>query len=514
MSDMNAKKNAVITAALACAALFVFCAASAELPAQTPPPPNLAAALARPIVTVMDKTDTHITGKHDYVSYAPYYWPDSSRPGGLPYVLRDGDENQAQIARGDRERIQTFFDTVEILASAWIANNNAAAARRAGEWLRAWFVSPATRMNPNLNYAQIRLGIDDNRGTPGGVIDARDLGRVVDSIKALENSPGLRDVDKGAIRAWFDIYLDWLLVSKIGSAERAAGNHHTTWFIAQALPIAAYLGRDNLILAFTEEIKKNMARQIARDGSQPAELRNVNSLSASVSNLEAFARVARYTAPLGVDLWNYVSASRSSLSGAVDFLTPYNNDPSKWTLSQKERLHPGFLDALIKERDAMVKPDSPARRNIAASPASVTSLPSVSALPPPPAYEPAPAFGPASMSEPEPVIAFGSAPAPMPASPSPEPGAAVAVARQIEPAVSAPFITSIVVVIQRDGSITFNGQEVFEEQFAQQLSQARAASRNIPVFISMNEAAPIKTLAAVMEACRGAGFNRISIQTQ
>ena len=30
---------------------------------------------------------------HDYFSYGPYWWPDPSKPDGLPYVRRDGEVN-------------------------------------------------------------------------------------------------------------------------------------------------------------------------------------------------------------------------------------------------------------------------------------------------------------------------------------------------------------------------------------------------------------------------------------
>src|SRR5687768_15033850 len=37
-------------------------------------------------VSVMEKTNNPPSGnKHDYMSLAPYYWPDPSKPDGLPY---------------------------------------------------------------------------------------------------------------------------------------------------------------------------------------------------------------------------------------------------------------------------------------------------------------------------------------------------------------------------------------------------------------------------------------------
>ena len=41
-------------------------------------------------VSVMEKKNAAPGGdKHDYVSLAPYHWPDPSKPGGLPYMRKD-----------------------------------------------------------------------------------------------------------------------------------------------------------------------------------------------------------------------------------------------------------------------------------------------------------------------------------------------------------------------------------------------------------------------------------------
>src|SRR5215204_4012791 len=45
-------------------------------------------------VSVMDKERMPVSGnKHDYMSQAPYFWYDSSKPNGLPYIRRDGEHN-------------------------------------------------------------------------------------------------------------------------------------------------------------------------------------------------------------------------------------------------------------------------------------------------------------------------------------------------------------------------------------------------------------------------------------
>jgi hypothetical protein len=44
--------------------------------------------------SVMQKTKTPPSGDmHDYLSIAPYFWPDPTRSNGLPYVRHDGKVN-------------------------------------------------------------------------------------------------------------------------------------------------------------------------------------------------------------------------------------------------------------------------------------------------------------------------------------------------------------------------------------------------------------------------------------
>lgn len=310
------------------------------------------AALPAPITTVAEKTQLPASGDvHDYVSYARYYWPDPAKPDGLPFVSHDGKHNHEQVARGDRPRIDKIADAVGALAAAWHLHRDEAAARRAGEWLRAWFVTPATRMNPHLEYAQVRLGHNGNKGSPAGMLDTRVFAQVIDGLRLLEDSPALTPAEHAAIRAWFAAYLQWFTTAKNALAERAAKNNHGSWYFAQVIPMARYVGRDDLARELVGESKALLSRQIQPDGSQPEEIRRVDGLGYSRFNLEAQAIVARHAKALGIDLWNYTAPNGASLRKALDFLKPYNQAPEKWPHTQNEKLPPGFLDELIAEAE-------------------------------------------------------------------------------------------------------------------------------------------------------------------
>jgi hypothetical protein len=50
--------------------------------------------LSKPAYSVMEKKQVPPSkDMHDYMSIAIYYWPDPSKPSGLPYMRKDGEIN-------------------------------------------------------------------------------------------------------------------------------------------------------------------------------------------------------------------------------------------------------------------------------------------------------------------------------------------------------------------------------------------------------------------------------------
>jgi acetyl esterase/lipase len=338
---------------------------------------NAQKALAFPIATVVDKKHPSPSGDpHDYVSYGRYWWPDPASSNGLPYIRRDGYPNREQMAFGDQVRLGRMIKTVETLAQAWQLDRREDCARRAGEWIRAWFIAPATRLNPAFEYAQIRLGRDGNRGSSSGLIDTRHFIRLIDALRLLHGSPAFTDHDEERVRQWFSDYLRWLTTSRYGQREHGAGNNHGTWYLAQIIAISRYLDREEDARQFAREDFKRIENQFRADGSQPLESVRADSLGYSAFNLEAQFWVARLAAPLGVDLWNYAAANGASLRRGLEFLRPYNVAPETWPYSQLKKLKPGFLQPLLSQA-AQVWPDPETAPPKPISTESATNQPAV-----------------------------------------------------------------------------------------------------------------------------------------
>jgi len=238
---------------------------------------------------------------------------------------------------------------VQTLALAYYFTGNHAYAEHASKMLRVWFLDPATRMNPNLNFAQAIPGRVDGRGI--GIIDTTGMIGLVDAIGLLEASQAWTAEDQRGMVAWFTAFVEWMQTSKNGKEEAAAKNNHGTWYDAQLAAYALFIGKDDLARQTVEEAKaKRIDSQIKPDGSLPLELARTNSLSYSLYDLTAFFNLARVGERVGVDLWNYRLAAGGGIRSALEFVAPYADPEKAWPHEQinKEKRLTNELPTLLR----------------------------------------------------------------------------------------------------------------------------------------------------------------------
>jgi hypothetical protein len=288
--------------------------------------------------------------KHDYMTAAPYFWPDPSKPDGLPYLRKDGKVNpEVRTDAYDHQRLGMMTKTVETLAMAYHFTGNEDYAAHAAKCLRVWFLDPATRMNPHLNFAQAEPG--KNAGRAAGVIEGRNLVNAGDAAGLMLGSKSWPAEDHQALLKWMSDYLDWLMTSEIGRDEGDAKNNHGTFYDIQIIGLALMLDRKDLAKEIAETAKrKRIAAQIEPDGRQPHELARTNSFDYSRFNLSAFFALATLAEHAGVDLWNHRTEDGRSMQNALDFLLPFISEPKKkWTYPQIIAIDPDKMVPLLVE---------------------------------------------------------------------------------------------------------------------------------------------------------------------
>jgi len=198
--------------------------------------------------------------------------------------------------------------------------------------LKTWFLDPATRMNPNLKYAQAIKGENEGRGA--GLIDTRHFIKLIDGIGLLRTSKHWKEQDQKGLRQWFSEFLNWMQTSNNGQHEKATLNNHGTWYDAQRLSIALFLDSTAVAKKIVDHAMNRLDYQMDEEGKFPKEMERTIALHYNVFNLEAFFLIASMAEKLNMDVWRQVSKSGKSLKKGFDFLFPYITEAKEWTGQQ------------------------------------------------------------------------------------------------------------------------------------------------------------------------------------
>jgi hypothetical protein len=298
-------------------------------------------------VTIVNKPKAPPDGdKHDYVSLAPYWWPDPDKSDGLPYIRKDGETNPERN-KYDAPLLGRMNGAVQNLSLAYYLTGEEKYAAHAAKLLRVWFLDKDTYMRPNMNHAQFVPGHNDGRGA--GLIEGRAFAQVVQSAQLLRGSKAWTAEDDRGLKEWMREFARWMQESKVGKAEAAARNNHGTFYDATLTTLALYVGDRELAKKVLEESKtKRLAAQIQPDGSLPLELARTKSYGYSQFDLEAFFALATLGEQVGVDLWRFETKDGRGIRKALDWLVPYATGEKKWTYKQLGKLSPAGMVPLLR----------------------------------------------------------------------------------------------------------------------------------------------------------------------
>ncbi|HAV22026.1 MAG: hypothetical protein A2X67_11285 [Ignavibacteria bacterium GWA2_55_11] len=280
--------------------------------------------------------------KHDYMSLSRYWWPDPSKPNGLPYIRKDGETNPETADYRDHDKYVVMASSVSTLGLAYFFSGREEFAKHAARLVRTWYLDSATAMSPHLEYSQSIPGRSTGRGT--GILDGRHIALVLDAVGMIRGSQSWTDKDQSGILYWCNAYVRWLTESDKGKDEADATNNHGTWYDAHVTSVALFVGRKDMALQVVQAAsEKRIFAQISPDGGQPEETARTRPWNYCVFNLEAFARLATQAQRLNVDLWKAKGADGRSLRQAVDYLLPFALEKKEWPFKDIDGLRPEMI---------------------------------------------------------------------------------------------------------------------------------------------------------------------------
>lgn len=267
---------------------------------------------------------------NDYTSIGPYWWPDPAKKDGLPYTRRDGEVNPERSGPDfDKDRLTKLGQDMEALALGYYLTGDQRYADHAALLIRTWFLDPATRMAPNMDFAQGIPGRVKGRGE--GIIESSDLSTVIESVGLIAPSGALSEEDMAGLKNWYAQFATWLATSENGTAEMQKTNNHGAFFDFYLAHFALFAGLESVTRDVADSfLKYRIGQQMDRQGRFIAELKRTKSWHYSNYVVAGSARLATIGECVGVDLWESELTDGRSMQTAKAFLDKYSASLSEW----------------------------------------------------------------------------------------------------------------------------------------------------------------------------------------
>lgn len=281
----------------------------------------------KPVTVTAVRAVRSAGGPHDFYSEGDYWWPDPS-DSTKPYIRRDGETNPENFV-AHRDAMRRLSVIVPALVSAYQLTRDRRYADHAIAHLGAWFVDDATRMNPNLLYAQAIKGVATGRGI--GIIDTIHLVEVAQAALELERLGVFRDPVLGATRNWFRRYLAWMTTHPYGLAERDNGNNHSAAWALQVAAFSRFTGDTAQLAEMRRFFQETLVPgQMAVDGSFPRELARTKPYGYSLFQLDVMGMLAEALSTPTESMWRFTTADGRGMARAVAFMFPYIAEKKRW----------------------------------------------------------------------------------------------------------------------------------------------------------------------------------------
>ncbi|WEG13297.1 alginate lyase family protein [Pullulanibacillus sp. KACC 23026] len=292
--------------------------------------------LAMPPISVTQKKDLHEgTTLNDYCSLAKYWWPNLDTKNGLPYIRRDGEVNpDCYNQKYDLNRLDRFSEATLILGLAGFITEKKVYLNKAMSLIKTWLIDSDTRQTPHFRFAQIVPGRDAERAT--GLIEARRLIYVCESIQLLKHANAVSEQDEKALVEWFRELLTWMLESQQGQKALKQKNNIGFWVDLQCLIYANFCGERNKANKLIKDfLLPRIEDQVDVDGKLKRELTRAMPYDYAAFTLMALAGLSTSSEHNEIKLDEYSSEEGRNFQNAFKWFNAavHNNDLQEPSLS-------------------------------------------------------------------------------------------------------------------------------------------------------------------------------------
>ena len=217
--------------------------------------------------------------------------PPSGNPNDYMSIARysggsDGVTNP-MIYDYDRPKLARMSSAVYTLSLAYYFSGNEDYAKKASDLLYGWFMDESTRMNPNMQYAQVDPFSEDEHNPRQGIIDANDFIIVIEAVSLLYGShwPPNYHIH---LKKWFYEFSIWM-INNYGANAYSTTNV-STWMDVQRAIFFMFTEQEDRVNSnyYIPPITERIETQIEPNGIQTNELTRARQRHYEYFNLRAY----------------------------------------------------------------------------------------------------------------------------------------------------------------------------------------------------------------------------------
>lgn len=215
------------------------------------------------------------------------------------YLYEDGSE------QWDVSRISAMQHNVTVWSLAYYFTEEKKFAKKAVEAIDMWFINPETRMNPHMEYSQVKWNHNITLWKGDGVIEFRGVYFLLDAIRLLQEAGQFTDEQNYQLNEWFSAFLEWLETSDLAIRTMVTPDFFGLYYDLMVSSIAVFVRHDVKAMNYFYNTNSRLRAHVDDEGVFILEKPKTHCEHLTMFALEGWNAMSRIAQSMGVDIWNY-----------------------------------------------------------------------------------------------------------------------------------------------------------------------------------------------------------------